>query len=115
MDEKLTPLERAYMREVTDTTDYIVHALLAENVDRLTVGRAMRRASREIDKDQNREGTDARSGELFGISVASEEGFRSQPGVNTDEDMIRVKLDMPKPTRHKLKKHISEGNNGGAQ
>jgi len=30
------------------------------------------------------------------VQIVSEEGFRSKPKVNMDEDMIRVKLDMPK-------------------
>ena len=45
----------------------------------------------------------AKSDTLFGVSVARVDGFRSRPAVNTDEDMVRVVLDMPQPTWRKLK------------
>ena len=46
------------------------------------------------------------STDMFGVSVARVDGFRSQPTVNTDEDMVRVVLDMPKGAWRKLKSII---------
>jgi hypothetical protein len=53
-----------------------------------------------------RRGSDVDSNPLFGVSVARVDGFRSQPTVNTDEDMVRVVLDMPKDAWRKLKSII---------
>ena len=44
---------------------------------------------------------------LFGVSVVRSDGFRSQPYVNKDEDMVRVVLDMPKHTWSELRKRLT--------
>ena len=41
------------------------------------------------------------------VQIVSEEGFRSEPKVNIDEDMIRVKLDMPKWKWRGIKKLLT--------
>ena len=42
------------------------------------------------------------------VQIISEDGFRSDPKVNMDEDMIRVKLDMPKWKWRRIKKLLTE-------
>jgi len=55
-------------------------------------------------------GEAVRSDALFGASVVRADGFRSNPLVNSDEDMMRVTLDMPKHTWRKLQKRLPPNN-----
>jgi hypothetical protein len=40
------------------------------------------------------------------ITIVSENAFRSEPTVNSDEDMVRVKLDMPKWKWREIKHYL---------
>jgi len=46
------------------------------------------------------------------IKIVDEQGFRSRPSVNMDNDMVRVKLDMPKWKWRELKKYLKNNTEG---